>query len=180
MLEALGNLGDFVGGIAVIVTLLYLAIQVRQNSQMLRANALAASSAANISFNHLLGSDPATARVYQLGLESFTSLSEEEQRQFVHLLRGLFTVYQHVFQQYEGGLVDENIWLHDREAARGILGLPHVAVWWERRKTAFTPTFVEAIGGALSSPQRMLPRNLIAEMAASAQPSPLDQRQPSG
>ena len=32
MLEALGNLGDFVGGVAVIVTLLYLASQIRQNT----------------------------------------------------------------------------------------------------------------------------------------------------
>ncbi len=36
MLEALGNLGDFIGGIAVVVTLLYLAVQVRQNTTQLR------------------------------------------------------------------------------------------------------------------------------------------------
>ena len=34
-LEALGNLGDFVGGIAVVVTLIYLALQVRQNNEQL-------------------------------------------------------------------------------------------------------------------------------------------------
>ena len=31
-LEALGNLGDLIGGIGVIVTLIYLAIQIRQNT----------------------------------------------------------------------------------------------------------------------------------------------------
>lgn len=36
MLEALGNLGDFIGGIAVVATLLYLAVQVRQNTVALR------------------------------------------------------------------------------------------------------------------------------------------------
>jgi hypothetical protein len=34
--ETLGNLGDFIGGIAVVVTLVYLAIQVRQNTIALR------------------------------------------------------------------------------------------------------------------------------------------------
>ncbi len=29
MIEALGNIGDFVGGIGVVVTLLYLAVQIR-------------------------------------------------------------------------------------------------------------------------------------------------------
>ena len=36
MLEALGNLGDFIGGIAVVVTLLYLALQVRHNTRAMQ------------------------------------------------------------------------------------------------------------------------------------------------
>jgi transposase-like protein len=35
-LEVLGNLGDFVGGFAVIVSLVYLALQIRQNSREVR------------------------------------------------------------------------------------------------------------------------------------------------
>ena len=73
MLEALGSLGDFIGGLAVIATLLYLAIQVRQNTQLLRANTLAATAAATVSFNHMLGSDPAVARVFQVGLENLAA-----------------------------------------------------------------------------------------------------------
>ncbi len=37
-LEDLGNLGEFLGAIGVIVTLVYLAVQVRQNTRMMRAN----------------------------------------------------------------------------------------------------------------------------------------------
>lgn len=37
MLDTLGNLGDFVGGIAVVITLIYLAVQVRQNTSALKA-----------------------------------------------------------------------------------------------------------------------------------------------
>ena len=69
MLEALGNIGDFVGGIAVIATLVYLAVQVRQNTQQLRASALSTSTAANVAFNYSLGTDPGAARVFQVGLE---------------------------------------------------------------------------------------------------------------
>ena len=39
MLDALGNIGDFLGGIGVVVTLLYLASQIRQNTRSLRASA---------------------------------------------------------------------------------------------------------------------------------------------
>ena len=42
-LEDLGNIGEFVGAVAVVVSLLYLAVQIRQNSRLLRS---AASQAA--------------------------------------------------------------------------------------------------------------------------------------
>ena len=168
MLEALGNLGDFVGGIAVIATLVYLAMQVRQNTQLLRANALSASSAVNVSFNHLLGSNPAAARVFQVGIESFASLSEEDQRQFLNLLRGLVTSYEHMFQQYERGMFDEDVWHHRRGSLRRMLSLPHLEVWWEHRKDAFDSSFVEELDSATPSPPRTLARDVIADMLAKA------------
>ena len=45
-LEALGNIGDFLGGIGVVVTLVYLAAQIRQNTAQLRSNAEGARVAA--------------------------------------------------------------------------------------------------------------------------------------
>ena len=36
MLEELGNLGDFIGGVAVLVTLIYLSIQIRQNTAQVK------------------------------------------------------------------------------------------------------------------------------------------------
>ena len=36
MLDELGNIGDFLGGLAVVVTLVYLALQIRQNTATTR------------------------------------------------------------------------------------------------------------------------------------------------
>ena len=40
MLEDLGNIGDFIGGIGVIVMLAYLAVQIRHNTRAARAATL--------------------------------------------------------------------------------------------------------------------------------------------
>ena len=45
-LDALGNIGDFLGGMGVVVTLVYLAAQIRQNTKQLRANAESLRTAA--------------------------------------------------------------------------------------------------------------------------------------
>ena len=153
--EAIGAVGEVVGGVAVIVSLLYLAIQIRQNSRMLKATALSATTEAYLSFNTLLASDPAAARVFQVGLEDFASLPEAEQRQFLNLLRTVFISHQHVYQQYENGLLDDEMWAQFLRASTGLLALPHVAAWWEDRKSTYTPQFVQALAQA---PQGSAPR----------------------
>ena len=169
MLEDLGNLGDFVGGIAVIITLLYLATQVRQNTKLLRTQALAVTAQSRVAFNNLLGTNPAAARVFQLGLERFNDLSEDEQRQFINLLRAQFAGYQHTFQQFEDGLVDESDWHQERRGALSALSLPHVAEWWASRKIVYAPTFVAALDSAPPGETGVLAGDVIVAMAAKAQ-----------
>ena len=168
MLEALGNIGDFIGGIAVIATLAYLAIQVRQNTQLIRANALSATSSASVAFNYSLGNNPASARVFQVGLEDFHSLTDDERRQFLQLLRGMFTSYEHTFQQYERGMFDATMWLQIRGSLKRTLLLPHVAVWWKHRKEVFAPSFVEELDAAVPAAPSALAGDVIAEMLENA------------
>jgi hypothetical protein len=43
VMEALGNIGDFLGGIGVVITLIYLAGQIRQNTRSIRTSATSSS-----------------------------------------------------------------------------------------------------------------------------------------
>jgi hypothetical protein len=59
VLEDLGNLGDFLGGIAVIATLIYLAIQIRQNTMQIAKN----SETGRLSFENEARSELNTFRL---------------------------------------------------------------------------------------------------------------------
>ncbi len=50
VLEALGNVGDFVGGIGVIVTLVYLALQIRKNTQAVHSASLDSVANSHLEF----------------------------------------------------------------------------------------------------------------------------------
>ena len=54
--EALGAVGDFVGGVVVLITLIYLSAQIRQNTRGTRAQATAA--VASEMQRNLLAEDP--------------------------------------------------------------------------------------------------------------------------
>jgi hypothetical protein len=171
-LQTLGNLGDFVGGVAVIVSLLYLAVQIRQNTRMLKASALAAVTDAYISFNRLLGSDPAVARVFQVGLEDFASLAEDEKRQFLNLLRAAFAGYEHVFQNFRGGLIEPEVWQRIVRDGTLLLARPHIRIWWEARKSVYTESFVRALEQAPAPASPPLADEVIRAMSQSASSAP--------
>lgn len=51
MIENLGNVGDFIGGIGVVITLIYLATQIAQNTRSLRLSNLQQTMGTSVSLN---------------------------------------------------------------------------------------------------------------------------------
>lgn len=86
MLDHLGNIGDFLGGIGVVVTLIYLALQIRQNTKTVRATGVATSGEIHSKLALILAQDSDARRVYFGGLEDYESLSEDERTQFEMLV----------------------------------------------------------------------------------------------
>jgi len=60
--------GEFLGGIAVVVSLVYLASQIRQNSKLLRASTASATIATNADFSSLVVQDSEVARILREGM----------------------------------------------------------------------------------------------------------------
>ena len=56
--------GEFLGGIGVIASLIYLASQIRQNSRLLRASTTSATTKTRFSWMALTVQDPELTRLY--------------------------------------------------------------------------------------------------------------------
>ena len=74
-LTQLANLGEFIGGVAVLVTLVYLAVQVRQGNKQLKIQTGNAVQALNIdAWEPLLIGD--NGLLVAKGMDSYETLSE--------------------------------------------------------------------------------------------------------
>ena len=129
MLDNLGNIGDFVGGVAVIASFVYLALQIRQNTETLRAN-----SVQELTENILRASatlaEPQNADVYVRGARSYSSLTPEEKLRF-QLLLGLFLGrFDTVLEYRERNMVDDSYVEWQVDAIRTILRNPGVREFW--------------------------------------------------
>jgi len=128
-LDDLGNIGDFIGGLAVIATLLYLAVQIRQNTKILRTSAeQTADPVATIS---LAAQSPQNAAIYHRGLAGPEDLSPEERTQFYLFMASSFYVLHQGYRASELGTQSEDTWSKWQVyALRFYAAQPGVRTWW--------------------------------------------------
>lgn len=104
-------IGDLVASTVVVVSVIYLAIQVRQNSRLLRASAIQ-SAALNTAegFVSTVAQSPDTAAVVVKGLQNISSLSPGESAQFSALLFLIFNEVQGAYLLNQEKVLPESLW----------------------------------------------------------------------
>ena len=92
-LADLGNLGEFIGSIAVVVTLVYLIIQVRQNTVQLkdttadiRQTGITRLAEMHSKHRFFMASDNETASLVTKGFENPEQMNEVEKARFHHFM----------------------------------------------------------------------------------------------
>ena len=132
-IDELGSIGELVGAIATIATLIYLAIQIRSNSRITRSAALQATLDGGR--DHTIApilNNPELVGVYRRGMTSIEVLSADDQARFT------WFVCESVLQM-------QNIMhLHDE----GILATTEYEAWM-----AYTASIITTPGGKEVWPQ---------------------------
>jgi hypothetical protein len=152
-----GALGDMIGGAAVVASLIYLAIQIRQNTQQIANSAEAARRAAldnNIEsgnrMRELMMLNPDLASLYLRGIRDYHDLKNPEKFRFGLLIRNVLSSFQGAYlrQLSVGG--DP---LEFEGAARlidSIIDNPGVRVWLKKNETDWRPEFRDLINKRLA------------------------------
>lgn len=128
--EAIGAIGEILGALAVVATLVYLTVQLRQNSLQLRLGSF--QTAAHNYSGRIIDvlSDPRTLPVFRKGLQDFEALDADEQALFHAKMLGFQTTFATNWQLYEAGVIPQSLyqgWANDWVR---ILKCPGAARWW--------------------------------------------------
>ena len=97
--DAIGAIGEVLGALAVVMTLGYLSVQIRQNTSREK---LAQEFASNEYFNQLrmlVASDEELADIEQRGINNLSALSALERRRFDELVTSWLWALQKFYQQ---------------------------------------------------------------------------------
>ncbi len=130
-LEDLGNLGELLGALAVVISLVYLAIQIRQNTRAVRSSAEHTVFQSAIDLDRMLVSDRELTRIWNLGRSNPDELNQEEERQFRRLMSMFYRNFENLYLQHENGLVDDRVFATWKTIIIQVSQQPGAIHWWQ-------------------------------------------------
>jgi len=144
-LDALGNLGDFIGGIAVIVTILYLAHQVRQNVKSTHSASYQQIVSSMSAFSRDLAFEEERADLFMTGMQHPETLTESQRIRFTLLMTSYFRCLENIHFQHAAKAIPDDVWEGWEFRIASSLKSPGCLYWWEREQSAFSGRFREYI-----------------------------------
>ena len=143
--DALGAIGELVGATAVIGSMLYVAVQIRQNTEESRIsrsqNLLTATSDANA----LIATDPDLARIVKEGTFDFDALSALDRIRFSTFFFSFMAKFDFAYHQNLTGNIDRTFWRQTDNDIATFIQLPGTRRWWAQDKIRFSPGFREYV-----------------------------------
>lgn len=141
--EAIGAIGEIVGAITVVVTVGYLALQIRQNTAALRSTATQGASEQAADIYHTLSTDAELAMIFVRGSEAPDDLSDSEMARYFAFFQYAFFNYQNWYVQTRDRVIDGSLLSSWGRVLAGIYPSPGFRRFWEQRSYIFSPEFRE-------------------------------------
>lgn len=133
--EAIGAVGEIIGAIAVVVTLLYLSSQIRINTKAVRTSTFFAANDALSQWQLRVAESAVFRPIVQKVNRGEVELSADEWFQLDYVYRALFNSFGSMHIQYLQGFFDEEL----REKRMGtckwmVTTFPVFEKWWGQEK----------------------------------------------
>ena len=134
---------------AVLIGLIFVGIEIRQNTAAVQAATMQGLTDASQEFMLLLGSDAELAEIEQKGRYAPDQLNEIESLQYFFFMRARWMRYQNAFFQYQRGTIGDEDW-----AFYGSLICGSVHSNWQNHRVIMSKSFVNYVEACFSDNDR--------------------------
>jgi len=139
--EAISAIGQLVGALAVVISLIYVAREIRSNARSAR---LASMGSVN-RWLEQLAEHPHLGDLYYRGIHDFESLKNGDRVRFSALMHQIFKIDEEMYYQQLEGHLDPRVWREVEAGMRDFNAYPGVQAWWRTRSHWFGEEFVKFV-----------------------------------
>jgi hypothetical protein len=149
-LQDYGSIAEVVGAVAIVVSLIYVGVQISDSAAAVRSATANDTSAAMSQWYVAVGSNTEATRILLDGMTNPETLSREETAQFVYMFHGLFLEYQAAYYVAEQGTLDFEMRDFLVNTLAGVREQPGFLKYWSQRREIFQPSFREFVDGLVA------------------------------
>jgi hypothetical protein len=153
-LEALGNLGEFVGALGVVISLIYLAQQMRQNTTSVRAASFNSMVQNSIRLLEHSFRDSEFAAFLARAEQNPHRLSRDEQIRWDSYMTAVYRHFGNLIYQHRVGALDTQMWESYDRTLTEHLRTPSWGEWFVKNQGIFSTALVEAVHHKLEQIER--------------------------
>jgi hypothetical protein len=147
---AIGATGEILGAIAVLLTLVYLATQIRQNTKAVRASALDSSVTSVMSIRQTILESAELTTIFQAGNADPLSLDGDEQLRFRLLMQNILWSLWNVYAQSSYVDLSESVWEAQLPTLTRVMSTPGGRWFWENFRHEFEESFRSEVDKTLT------------------------------
>ncbi|PZR76381.1 MAG: hypothetical protein DLM73_02755 [Chthoniobacterales bacterium] len=161
--EAINAGSQLVSSIAVVLSVLYLGIQVRRSTRVAKVAAQDAAAAALRDITKPFMENAELGRLWRAGLEDLSKLSADDQARFFHAAHQFLKAFETIHFHYVYGLLDAQLWKGWRELLRQYVASPGIAHYLELRSEVFSERFQKFMGALEPVSERLTVGTLLGK-----------------
>jgi len=147
--DQIGAISELVSGLAVLITLVYLAVQLKQAKHLMLSNAHQSRTDRNIALVQFLANDDQSLRGFTGSLD-FNSLDDLQKSRATLLFSATLRHFEDMHYQFELGVIDDDTWEANLVGIQGATASPGARAMWQRCKHMFRKPFIDLVDSIIN------------------------------
>ena len=164
-LSDVASVGSLISGAAVLGSLVYLSLQVRQADRNQQA-IIRQNRSIRLAAQWLSATDPSVAEAVSKGLSGATDLSRTQLAQFLNFARGRLYGVEDDFYQHSDGLMSESAFARFVTVVRQGMPSPGMQAAWRLYRDVYGIEFVKFMDGLMAETPAARPTDALARWKA--------------
>lgn len=132
--DALAAIGQLIGALGVIASLVFVGIQLHQGTKAVRGSASQAYSSLYYAINASIIDNGELARIWRESLADFDGQDADAKVRFIALASSIFRFYESSRAQWLRGQLDDEHWDMIERQATSFASQPGIKSWWKLRR----------------------------------------------
>ena len=151
----LGSLGEFFGSIAVVVTLIFLTLQMRQNTKAVQTSTSAVMVTHWIDNANAFATDPDLSMIWNRAIQEGTeNIDRAEMLRLIYWLIGNLKSVEFAYLQWRSGNLPEELWATNKRGLNNLVAgnpLLNTTLWNFALKPTFTDDFQQVVESMIAA-----------------------------